>query len=305
MSQRKRTVLLYGRTRSGKSTQIGELAEHVYKTTGKRTRLYTADRGGIDPVRPYVDLGIIEVVSQDDSDPWIFLNKVVRGYIRKDGKWVPGVNAEIGMYAFESMTAFADALMADMAKKAAENVNIGGGANISFAASGDGETLKISGSNMAHFGVCQSRIKEEVWTSQKLDAEYILWTASASKDEDPEASGKVIGPAVVGKAMTAEVPRWFNLTFRIDAIPAQAGKGERHLLYLGNSLDLSAGNAVSLGNTRTPLDSTPLPATIEPASIVKAISLIDGGYGQAVDAIKKRLEVKGTAITPNAQQGVK
>lgn len=292
MSQRKRTVLLYGRTRAGKSTQIGELAEHVYKSTGKRTRLYTADRGGIDPVRPYVDLGIIEVVSQDDSDPWIFLNKVVRGFVRKDGKWVPGVNTEIGMYAFESMTAFADALMADMAKKAAENVNIGGGANISFAASGDGETLKISGSNMAHFGVCQSRIKEEVWTSQKLDAEYILWTASASKDEDPEASGKVIGPAVVGKAMTAEVPRWFQLTFRIDAIPAQSGKPERHVLYLGNSIDLSAGNAVSLGNTRTPLDSTPLPATIEPASIVKAISLIDGGYGQAVDAIKKRLEKK-------------
>lgn len=284
----KRTILLYGRTRAGKSTQIGELAEHVYKTTGRRTRLYTADRGGVDPVRPYIDLGIIDVVAQDNTDPWIFLNKAVRGFVRKDGKWVAG-DGNVGLFAFESMTAFADALMADMAKKAAENVNIGGGANISFAASGDGETLKISGSNMAHFGVCQSRIKEEVWTSQRLEADYVLWTASASKDEDPEASGKVIGPAVVGKAMTAEVPRWFNLTFRIDAIPAQSGKPERHVLYLGNSLDLTAGNAVSLGNTRTPLDSEALPSTIEPASLVKALNLIDGGYGQALTKIKQRL----------------
>jgi hypothetical protein len=303
----KRTILLYGRTRAGKSTQIGELAEHVYKTTGKRTRLATADRGGVDPIRPYIDLGVIEVVEQGDTDPWIFLNKVVRGYTRSGGKWVLDTekNKGIGLFAFESMTAFADALMADMAKKAAENVNIGGGANISFAASGDGETLKISGSNMAHFGVCQSRIKEEVWTSQRLDADYILWTASASKDEDPEASGKVIGPAVVGKAMTAEVPRWFNLTFRIDAIPAQAGKSERHILYLGNSLDTTAGNAVSLGNTRTPLDMKELPPTLEPASLVKAINLIDGGYQGAVDTIKKRLTL-GTAVTGNnAQVGSK
>lgn len=287
----KRTILLYGRTRAGKSTQIGELAESVYKKEGKITRLYTADRGGVDPIRPYIDLGVIQVISQDDSDPWIFLNKAVRGCVRDaNGKWVPGDNAKVGMFAFESMTAFADALMSDMAKKAAANVNIGGGANISFAVSGDGENLKVSGSNMAHYGVCQSRITEEVWESQRLPATFILWTASVSKDDDLAASGKVLGPAVAGKALTSEVPRWFNLTFRIDALPAQGGKPERHILYLGNHLDVGAGNAVGLGNTRTPLDAPPIKeSTIEPASIVKALELIDGGYGQALDVIKKRL----------------
>jgi hypothetical protein len=289
---------LYGRTRAGKSTQIGELAEYVFKTEGKRTRLATADRGGIDPIRPYVDLGIIEVVEQGDSDPWIFLNKVVRGYTRNAGKWVLDAekNAGIGLFAFESMTAFADALMASMAKKAGENVNIGGGANISFAVAGDGETLKVSGSNMAHYGVCQSRITEEVWESQKLNASYILWTASVSKDEDQAASGKVLGPAVAGKALTSEVPRWFNLTFRLDALPASPGKPERHVLYLGNNVDLGAGNAIGLGNTRTPLDAADLRDekgqiinSIEPASLVKAITLIDGAYAKSLEAIKKRV----------------
>jgi hypothetical protein len=269
------------------------LAEHVKKTTGKNTRLYTADRGGVDPIRPYIDLGIIEVIEQGETPIWIFLNKAVNGFVRNEqGKWVPGKNNEIGLFAFESMTAVADALMADMAKKAGENVNIGGGANVAFKVFGDGEQLQVSGSNMAHYGVAQSRITEEVWQSQKLPGQYVLWTASVSKDDDQASSGKVLGPAVCGKALTSEIPRWFNLTFRIDCLPAQQGKPERHILYLGNNLDIGAGNAVGLGNTRTPLDSDPLPTSIEPASLVRALSLIDSASSQAVETVKKRLGTK-------------
>jgi len=46
---------------------------------------------------------------------------------------------------------------------------------------------------------------------------------------------------------------------------------------------------VGLGNTRTPLDAAPLPASIEPASIVKALQLIEGGHAQALEKIKQRL----------------
>lgn len=287
-------MLLYGRTRAGKTAQLGELAEHVYKTEGKRTRLYTADRGGIDTIRPHIDLGIVEVVALEDSDPWIFLNKAVRGCIR-DGsrKWVLADNSNIGVFAFESMTSIADELMASMAQKAAENISIGGGANISFNVSGDGESLKVSGSNMAHYGVAQQRITSEVWQSQRLPASYIVWTAGVSKDDDTASSAKVLGPQVVGKALTAEVPRWFNLTFRIDCIAAQGGKPERHILYLGNSVDLTAGNAVGLGNTRTPLGAPDLPTSIEPASIVQAIMKIDEVTAKASESIKRRMAITG------------
>lgn len=291
---RKRTVLLYGRTRSGKTTQIGELAEYVFKTTGKRTRLYTTDRGGYDPIRPYIDLGVIEVVEQGDSDPWVFLNKIVRGFIRDErGKWVAGKNDDIGLWAFESLTAHSDNLMNSLALKAADGLNVGGTANVNFNVSGDGETMKIGGNNMSHYNVVQTRITEEVWQSQKLQGQFVLWTASAAKDDDPNASGKVLGPAVCGKALTTEVPRWFHLTFRMDALPAAAGQQERHVLYLGNHVDAGAGNAVGLGNTRTPLDAPVIKESkIEPASIVKALTLIDGGYNEAVQKIKQRLEVK-------------
>ena len=294
---RKQTILLYGRTRAGKTTQIGELAEHVYKTTSKITRLYTADRGGVDSIKPYVDLGIIEVICQDDTSPWVFLNKASRGMIRDtNNKWVldKAANEKVGFYAFESMTAFADALMTDLAVKSADNQNVGGGSNINFTVVSDGETLKISGNNMSHYNVVQSRITEEVWQSQKLDADYLLWTASVSRDDDATSNAKVLGPEVVGKKLTAEVPRWFNLSFRIDCTPASKvpPKPESHILYLGNSLDASAGNAVSLGNTRTPKDSPVLPSSIEPASLVEALKLIEGSKDAAVKTIKARLGLK-------------
>lgn len=290
----KRTILLYGRTNAGKTAQIGELAEYVKKTTGKNTRLYTGDRGGLDTIRPYIDLGIIEPVELDGKDPWIFLNNACAGKIKDAaGKWSMPDNSNIGLFAFESLRSYAEALMESMKVKAAQNVSIGGGSNISFNVTEEGETLKISGSNMAHFGVAQGFMTEQVWKSQKLNAPYILWTSSVSKDEDTTAAGKILGPDVIGKALTAEVPRWFSYTFRIDVVPANGLTKERHVLYLGNHVDIGAGNAAGLGNIRMPLDGKwPDKNIIEPASIVAALELLEGGRKSAVDAIKKRLNLK-------------
>lgn len=286
-----KTILLYGRTRAGKSTQIGELAEYVHSTTGKKTRLYTADKGGVDPLIPYIKLGLIEVVAQENADPWIFLDKATSGKVRDaNGKWVDG--EPVGFLAFESMTAFADALMASLAEKAAQGVNVGGGGNSNLTITDGVDTLKIGSNNVSHYNVAQVRITDAVWKSQRLPADYLLWTASASKDEDSISTSKVLGPQVVGKALTAEVPRWFGLSFRIDCIPAQMGKPERHILYLGNSVDSTAGGATSLGNTRTPKDSPELPSSIEPASIVKAIQLIDAAQEKALSIVKARLNLK-------------
>lgn len=289
------TILLYGRTNAGKTAQVGELAEYVKSKTGLDTRLYTADKGGVDTIKPYVNLGIVDVVSIGESDPWIFLNAAVRGKVRQGQKWVldPAANKKVGLYAFESMRSIAEALMTSMAQMAGRGTNIGGGSNISFQVASEGETLKISGSNMAHFGVAQARMTEEIWESQKLAAPYVLWTSSVSKDDDLNAAGKVLGPDVIGKALTTEVPRWFNLTFRIDVIPAQQGKPERHILYLGNHVDVGAGNASGLGNVRLPLDSPKLDVNvIEPASISKALDLLTRSTTSAEDAIRKRLAGK-------------
>ena len=282
---------MYGRTNSGKTAQIGELAEHVMKTEGKKTRLYTADRGGLDTIMPYIEEGIIEPYEIGDQDPWHFLHHACSGHIKDiNDKWIQGDNSNIGMFAFESLRSFAEALMESMKQQAANGVNIGGGSNVAFTIKEGNDSLKISGSNMAHFGVAQSRMTEEIWKSQRLPASYIVWTSSVSKDDDSTSSGKVLGPDVIGKALTPEVPRWFNLTFRIDVEPAKMGQPEKHSLFLGNHIDVGAGGAAGLGNIRMPLGAPPLKSNvIEPASIVKALELIQGGQLAARELIRKRL----------------
>ena len=290
---RKRTILMYARSRGGKTSQLAELAEYAYKTLGGLALVYSIDRGGIGPMVPLIDLGIIKLVEQENTDPWIFMNKASTGHIRDDnGRWVKADLSQYSMIAYESMTGFSDAFMNDLANKSANGINIGGAANISFTVTGDSEAVKVGGNNMAHYGVVQSRVLDEVWRSQKLDVPFLVWTASASRDDDPNASGKVIGPAIAGKALTGEMLRHFDLTFRLDCLPSGQGKPERHLLYLGNSLDVAAGNAVSLGNTRVPMGAKELPAFIEPASLVKALELIVGAEKEAKGIIEKRLTTK-------------
>jgi len=241
-------------------------------------------------MQPLIDLGVITLVEQGDTDPWIFMNKVSNGYVRsKMGAWERADMTKYGMIGNESLTGFSDAFMNDLAQKAANGVNVGGAANVGFTASGDGESLKIGGNNMGHYNVVQNRILDELWRSQKLPVPYLIWTASASRDDDPNSSGKVIGPAVAGKALTAELVRNFDLTFRLDGVAAKQGAPEKHILYLGNSVDVAAGGAVALGNTRVPTGANELPASIEPASLVKAISLIEIAEQEATSALKKRL----------------
>lgn len=284
-----RTILMYSRSRGGKTTLIGELAEYGTLQTGLKSLVYSIDKGGTGPIQPYVKLGVIDLVQQEDTDPWVFMHMVALGRVRDSkGKWVQADLKQYYMVGAESLTGFSDAFMNSLAEKSAQGINIGGSANVSFTVAGDGETLKIGGSNMGHYNVVQTRILDEFWRSQRLPVQYLVWTAGASRDEDTNASGKVIGPAVCGKALTAELPRHADLTFRLDCLPAQQGKPERHILYMGNSVDTGAGGAVGLGNTRVPLGAD-LPTTIEPASLVKALTMIEEAEKKAEGDIKIRL----------------
>jgi len=294
------TILLYGRTGSGKSTQLGVLAEYVQKTLGKKTRIYTADRGGLDPILPYITLGIVEVVEIEDADPWIFINRAAKGYIRDAArKWVLDKtrNTEIGLYAFESAHSIAKLMKLDIERKAALGINIGGDTNTTFEVAGDGEKLKIGTTKgYQKFSIPQTRISEEIMESQKLPAEYVLWTAGASKEDDDINTTKVVGPDILGKALTTTLPQDFHYTFRMDVVSAQGNAPERHILYLGNHVDISMGNASALGNIRRPLDASPLKKlTIEPADIGKALDLVRfEAQKEAVEVIKRRLALKVT-----------
>ncbi len=282
------TVLLFGPTGSGKTAQIGEIAEYLKKEHGLGTRLYSCDPGGWLTIAPYVELGIIELVPYFGDNPWYWINAAVSGNKLVDGKFVPGIDPKIGLYAFEGMTSMADRVMLWMSGASAKGVNIGGGGAFSFTAGEGAEKMKIGSSNMAHYSVAQQQIYEKSAQSQLLPG-MVLWTAGDRRGED-DANGGVVGPQVAGKALTGEVPRWFNLTFRI-ATEQNIGQPTKHVLYTDAHTEMNAKMAKGISNARIPLagGEVKIPDKIEPASVVEVIKLLNKRQGSAKDAIRKRL----------------
>lgn len=301
----KASFQLFGPSGSGKTPLIGEFAEWLCRTTGgkynkatkqieggDRTLLYTNDGGGWNSIQEKVDLKIVHPVDLTTRPrPFEWLNAVTRGLLPDaNGKWVarekvlPGV--KIGCLAFEGLTAFGNALMLNMAEAAGEGISIGGEKTFAFK-QGDGDTItKVGTNNRVHYNLAQSEIARRVTASQANSGLYIIWTALTRMAGDDDSLGTVVGPQVVGKALTPEVPRWFGYSFRLAKIVPdmenQDGKVIRRL-YLDEHTDMAAGGASITSNNRRPLDSDPLPLYIEPASLVKAYELIRKAESQATE----------------------
>ncbi|MGE3341540.1 MAG: hypothetical protein AB7J46_06625 [Candidatus Altimarinota bacterium] len=298
------TILLYSLSGAGKTTQIGKLAEEVYVTTGKKTRVCSGDFGGTDTIEPYRDLDIIDLVEIGPTDPWVFINKVVRGYTRDaSGKWVKDEkkNAEIGMYAFESAHGLAQLLQNDMDAKAGAGNTIGGDTNASFEVSGDGEKFKVGAAKgFGKYAIPQKEILKAMYESFKLPAQYVVWTAGVDVGKEELSKASTVGPLIIGGALTTLLPKDFNYTFHLDVI-VEKGKTPRHVMYLGTHQDPNAGGMVALGNIRRPLDAPELKTwVIEPTDLPKAIKMLQlDAKEEAKKAIQKRLEAakKGATVT--------
>jgi hypothetical protein len=282
-------ILLYGDTGDGKTTLVGEFAEHLYLKNKQRLRLVTADRGGLRTIEPYVRLGIIEVEKLGDHDVFVFLEKSVRGFVWRGNKWIDGRSKEIGAYAFEGMTSFADEMASAM--RESQNTNSPIGPKAYHFTIGEGENrIGVGTTDKAHYGIVQGRMMDNIWESQKLPG-HLIWTASMRRADDQDVKAPVLGPNVMGKALTPEMPRSFQYCFRVNAVPS-ANAHPKHVLYLDDHIDPTAGMAKGLGNARNPLAGAaeaPVPHMIEPASLVRALSLLAARQGAADNDIRKRL----------------
>jgi hypothetical protein len=298
MSRCKKSILIFADSGDGKTTQTGCLAEKLFVEKGLRTRVYSADGGGWDPVKPYVEAGVMEIVDLTAVPrPWEWVNKIVQGMVPVGGgKWEVKLDG-IGMVVYEGLTGIGDVLMQDLPEQASNGVNIGGSANVNFT---QGDT-KVGGNNVAHFGVVQSRIASAVGQSQRLDMDYVVWTALARRGQDQDNLSTILGPQAVGKALTSEIPRWFSYTFRLMVVPGNPllKTKTEYRLYVRDHMDPTAAGAKGMGNDRTPLDATPLPEYIVPADIVKALELI--GKAQVEATVK----VRGRIDAARAAKGVK
>lgn len=271
------TIAIYGDSGSGKSTQLGEMAKALFKRERKRTRIYGSDLGGHESITPLVDLGVIEAVDVVQADdPWCWLDAAVK----------PTLSDDIGLVCYDSGTSCGEAILNAIAKSTDK---IGQQTTQKFKAGSGATKLTIGLNNEAHYGLVQTFLLDKMWESSWITASGrdVAWTFGTHRGESSD-SEPLVGPKLPGKALTAAIPKWFNYTFRLVAIPV-ADSAPRHVLYLQGQPG-HTGLAVSFGNARYALDaSTPLPASIEPASVVKALELIESGRQEAVVNLRAEL----------------
>jgi len=259
-----KTLALYGATGSGKTSQIGEEAKRVHSETGKRTLLRSIDPGGYDSIEHLAGPdGIIDVELIGEENPWVWIQEKVLN---------PPDFSIYGMLAYDSATGMGDLLLKDAARLAAEGVQVGQQKVF---------TLKIPGAkpigtnNESQYGLVQTFMLDQINRASRLAVNHgfdVLWTFGEHYPGVGESP--VVGPKLVGKALTTQLPRHIRYTLRMVQMPQLDGAAV-HRLLTQPRLEQD-GMTTCLVNPRFPLNSeVELPLYIEPASVPEFWTLIE------------------------------
>lgn len=293
-------IQLIGLTGSGKTTLIGEWAEYLFEQTRQRTLLHVIDRGGLKSVEHLVGRNIlVPIYYPEDRDPFLWIDRAVQGLIPIRGKWVPiPRELNIGTIAIDSATGVGEEYKRRIQESQRGGSPIGPAA-YKFTISEtltkpDGTedeqySLVVGTTDKSHFGIMQDRIVGAMWQSMRLPY-HIIWTANLRRvDQDDETKAPVLGADLSGKALVGVSPRWFNYTFYV-ATKSVLNAPNEHRLYIEAHLDQDMGIAQIVGNGRIPLagsDKVGVPSYINPASLVRAVSILtqrQKAAGEATDA---------------------
>lgn len=268
-----RTIGLYGDTGAGKTTLGGELAKQQFKEDHTYCLLHAADMGGFKSILPLISVGIIRVDSPEEGeDPWLWINRAVSTSHGED----------VGLELYDSASSMGEMLLSYIAKSPDKY----GAANTQrFTVSKGKESLTVGANNMNHYGLVQTFMLDMIWKSTWLSKKGpdVLWTFSTDRGENT-LDQPLVGPKLAGHALTSAIPKWFNYTFRVASVPV-VDNPPRHVLYIQEQSE--NGGVMGFGNARYSLDaSSPLPLSIEPASLVQALQLIENGLKEAEDNIR-------------------
>lgn len=275
------SLLLYGPTNAGKTTQLRKLIEAM-ATPERKARVYVTDRGGtLTILKPLVQKGICELEFYDPTkDFFMFLSNATAGRVWRDGKWVDGQPENYCLIAGESLSGCGDFTLRGLGIQAGDGFNIGGEPAPSLKIQAEGGEIKIPGASRTHYLVAQKWLLDQVWQSQMLPCPTV-WTSHEDivgldkKQADGERTIEhaatlgirgIIGPVVAGSALTARLAQYFVFTFRLTVVPADTSN--KHVMFTGLHKD---GSLMGLANARCDV-----PVRQEPTDVVAMLKTIQG-----------------------------
>lgn len=224
-------ICVYGGTGSFKTAQAHFLAKYVYKKWGKVTQLASCDGGGWKPLEPDIEAGLIEAwgVSAIEN-PRSIMRKLSQGFWPKVTEAggvkklvlappTPETWKKVGCRVHEGLTSTANIIMRDALNKQLVVAGDQRGERGAISFQEDVTTLdamgkelksveKYSFATQGNYNDAQRAVYDFTTNYRSLPCPYVYLTALEARGEEEDTRKTIIGPAVVGKAMTAQVGTW-------------------------------------------------------------------------------------------------
>lgn len=237
---RKLSILCYGDSGSGKSTQARYLAKYTWDVLKKRTRFICTDGGSLwEALEDYIQEGFVDALLVPNSpqyNPYAVMRKLGRGAWPKDGKinlptevktpsgvqyktnteWLPWTEKEtetIGLIATDSLTGYSSSFMYEAAvKNIRKGSEAGGGVR-------DEEGELLGSNTQSHYMDAQNEVKNYINAIVALPCPISYFTALADGGTENTTGVKrpVFGPQIAGTAATGELPKLVTNCFHLVA----------------------------------------------------------------------------------------
>lgn len=219
-------ALVYGRSGSGKTTWWMNIARYLWQTKQLKTRCYLGDGGGatIDinggeefvEVYPYVQrVHPFETVAAITSGAWPVDATSATTQLRPptEAEW-----KQIGLVVFEGLTVMGDYIMGSqvggLAHRMAKGEILNNDASFKLK---DGE-LAVGGNARSHYSLGQRTMWEAVGRTEGIPVP-VIWTSHERKAGEDEASKEsIIGPDIVGQALTAKIGACFAYAVHLHPV---------------------------------------------------------------------------------------
>lgn len=243
-----RTIIMYGDSGLGKTTNAVEFAKLVYEVTRKPVRLIAHEASSQIPFAPLVEIGVVvPLYLMNVERPLPALRRLSRGdWPVQDaaGKWTwKPWDGSAGGYILEGLTSLSDLLlenqrdtqrmMAEQREKSFEEVE-------------GGEKFAFAKSSLSNYDFVQTEMLRNLKAFAGLPIWRILWTAHELKGEDEDTRQAIRGPGLVGKAKTGAIQKYCGVLLHIEG-------------YSTTNKWVEGGEKLSLVSTRRRIWFTPHP----------------------------------------------
>ena len=224
-----RNTCIYGKSGSGKTTQLILIARYILDTRPDKTiRIIAADN---TTTEMFKDEGMIkdssgifyagervELLEISNREKALAdIRKLSLGYWPNNGKFgsIPECEIKpdtISAYLVEGITGFCDTWLTHLSSKKEE-----GAAGFKHGVKLIEDDFYFGGLQEGHYNLVQREFHHVLTKGfHHLPVEFNIWTAMIGAAEEKRTGETQYGPKGAGNAQTPYIPQWFNDVFHLD-----------------------------------------------------------------------------------------